>query len=127
MTTCSVLRCPKTSVDVFKLMSGSNLGVPVCGEHKAVLESGARWMVNGGIGLKNKPMESAGISILIGTDLPEHNRLSGFGVSRTIGDELGFSVELDIESPEGPRRISFWTTEDIGNRLGSYLSKPPAT
>ena len=101
--------------------------VPVCGEHKAVLENGAQWMVNGGIGSENKSMGSAGISILLGADLPENNRLSGFAVSRTIGNEPGFTVELDIESPEGPRRVSFWTAEDVGNRLATKLSKPPAT
>ena len=50
MTTCSVLRCPETPTAVFKLMPGSNLEVRVCAGHKAVLKSGARWMVNGGTG-----------------------------------------------------------------------------
>ena len=63
------------------------------------LESGARWRVNGGIGSPSDegPEAAAGISILTGGDLPDHNRLIGFGVSRTIGDEPGFAVELDID------------------------------
>jgi hypothetical protein len=126
-----VLRCPETPTVVFKLMPGSRLEVPVCAGHKAVLESGARWMVNGGIGSPSDegPEAAAGISILMGGDLPDHNRLIGFGVSRTIGDEPGFAVELDIDAADGPRRVSFWTTEDVGRRLGAFLAdptKPPA-
>lgn len=130
MTTCSVLRCPETPTGVFKLMPGSILEVPVCAEHKAGLESGAHWMVHGGTGLapENAPEGSAEISLLMGADLPDHNRLIGFGVSRTIGDELGFAVELDVAATDGQQRVSFWTTEDVGRRLGSFLadpSKPP--
>jgi hypothetical protein len=126
MTTCSVLRCPETSTDVFKLMPDSNLEVPVCAGHKAILESGARWMVNGGTGSppENGPEGSAGISILMGGDLPEQNRLMGFGVSRTIGDEPGFTVVLDIDAADGQRTVSFWTREDVGKRLGSFLAHP---
>jgi hypothetical protein len=49
-------------------------------------------MVNGGTGppTGEGPEGSAGISILMGGDLPDHNRLIGFGVSRSIGDEPGF-------------------------------------
>ncbi len=131
MTTCSVLRCPETPTAVFKLMPGSNLEVRVCAGHKAVLESGARWMVNGGTGSPSDegPEGSAGISIFMAGDLPDHNRLIGFGVSRTIGDEPGFSVEMDVDAADGPQRVSFWTTEDVGRRLGAFLAnptKPPA-
>jgi hypothetical protein len=131
MTTCSVLRCPETPTGVFKLMPGSNLEVPVCAGHKAGLESGAHWMVHGGTGLppENAPEGPAEISLLMGADIPDHNRLTGFGVSRTMGDELGFAVELDIDAADGQQRVSFWTTEDVGRRLGSFLthpSKPPA-
>lgn len=88
-------------------------------------------MINGGSGSPSDegPKWSAGISILMGRDLPDHNRLSGFGVSRTIGDEPGFTVVLDIDAADGPQRISFWTTEDVGTRLGAFLvnpSEPPA-
>jgi hypothetical protein len=126
MTTCSVLRCPETPTGVFSLMPGSNLEVPVCAGHKAFLESGARWMVHGGTGLPpgEGSQESAGISILMGQDLPDHNRLTGFGVSRTIGNEPGFTVELDIDAADGQQRVSFWTTEDAGNRLGAFLANP---
>lgn len=131
MTTCSVLRCPETPTSVFKLMPGSNLEVPVCARHKVGLESGANWMVHGGIGSQpeNGAQDSTGISLLMGADLPDYNRLVGFGVSRTIGHELGFAVELNIEAADGQQRVSFWTTEDVGRRLGSYLanpSEPPA-
>ena len=130
MTTCSVLRCPETPTAVFKLMPGSNQEVPVCAGHKAVLESGARWMVHGGTPLpaENGAEVSEGISILMGGDLPDHNRLIGFGISRTIGDEPGFTVELDVDAAGGPQRVSFWTTEDVGRRLGAFLAnqtKPP--
>ena len=126
MTTCSVLRCPEAPTGVFKLMPGSSLEVPVCAGHKEVLESGARWMVHGGTPL---PAEygaegSAGISILMCGDLPDQNRLTGFGVSRTIGDEPGFTVELDLDVVDGRRRVSFWTTEDVGGRLGAFLANP---
>lgn len=126
MTTCSVLRCPETPTGVFKLMPVSSLEVPVCAGHKELLESGARWMVHGGTGL---PPEGgtegyAGISILMGGDLPEHNRLMGFGVSRTIGDEPGLAVELDLDAADGQRQVSFWTAEDVGKRLGSFLANP---
>ena len=132
MTTCSVLRCPETPTGFFRLMPDSNLEVPVCVGHKTALESGARWMVHGGTGLppEGGTEGSTGISILMGGDLPEHNRLIGFGVSRTIGDEPGFTVELDIDAADGQQRVSFWTTEDVGKRLGSFLanlSKPPAS
>jgi hypothetical protein len=131
MTTCSVLRCPETPTSVFKLMPGSNLEVPVCAGHKAVLEGGAHWMVHGGTGLppENGVRESTGISLLTGADRPDRNRLIGFGVSPTIGDELGFAVELNIEAADGQQRVSFWMTEDVGRRLGAFLaspSKPPA-
>ena len=125
MVTCSVLRCPEVATGVFKLMPGSGLEVPVCDGHKAVLESGARWMVHGGTGSPegNGAEGSAGISIVIGADLPDH-RLTGYGVSRTIGDEPGFTVELDVDSPDGQQRVSFWTTEDVGRRLGAFLTNP---
>lgn len=130
MTTCSVLRCPETPAGVFKLTPGSNLDLPVCAGHKADLESGAHWMVHGGTGLsRGGPEESEGISILMGADLPDYNRLISFGISRTIGDELGFAVELDIEAVGGQQRVSFWITEEAGTRLGAFLasaSAPPA-
>jgi hypothetical protein len=71
-------------------MTGSNLEVPVCGGHKAVLESGVRWVVHGGTGspAENGADGSAGINIVMGGDLPDH-RLTGFGVSCTLGDEPG--------------------------------------
>lgn len=67
MTTCSVLRCPETPTALFRLMPGSNLEAPVCAGHKAILESGARWMVNGGTGSPSNegPKGSAGITILM--------------------------------------------------------------
>jgi hypothetical protein len=104
-------------------MPDSNLEVPVCVGHKAALESGARWMVHGGTGLppESGTEGSAGISILMGEELPEHNRLISFGVSRTIGDEPGLTVELDIDAAEGQQWVSFWTTEDVGT-AGSPLS-----
>lgn len=131
MTTCSVLRCPETPTSVFKLIPGSNLKVPVCTGHKEVLEGGAHWMVHGGTGLpaENGAQESAGISLLMGADLPDRNRLIGFGVSPTIGDELGFAVDLNIDAADGQQRVSFWMTEDVGKRLGAFLaspSEPPA-
>lgn len=43
----------------------------------------------------------------MGADLPDYNRLIGFGVSRTMGDELGFRVELNIEAGDGQQRVSF--------------------
>ncbi|MFE4227877.1 hypothetical protein ACFRJ8_08330 [Arthrobacter sp. NPDC056886] len=126
MTTCAVLRCAGTPTVVFKLMPGSNLEVPVCAGHKAVLASGARWMVNGGTGSPSDEGSegAAGISILMGEDLPDHNRLIGFGVSRTIGDEPGFTVELDVDAADGQQLLSFWTTEDIGKRLGAFFADP---
>ena len=132
MTTCSVLRCLESPTAVFKPMPGSRVEVPVCAGHKTVLESGARWMVHGGTVLPSAEDSegSAGISLLMGGDLPDHNRMSGFGVGRTIGDEVGFEVELVIEAADGQQRISFWMAEDVGRRLGDFLadaSKPPAS
>lgn len=126
MTTCSVLRCPETPTSFFKLMPGSNLEVPVCTGHKAVLEGGAHWMVHGGTALppENGAQESTGISLLMGADLPDRNRLIGFGVSPTIGDELGFAVELNIDAADGQQRVSFWMAEDAGRRLGAFLASP---
>lgn len=66
---------------------------------------------------------SAEFSIHMGGDLPDH-RLTGFGVSRTIGDEPGFTVELDVDAADGHRRVSFWTMEDVGRRLGVVLTNP---
>lgn len=65
----------------------------------------------------------------MGADLPDRNRLTGFGVSPTLGDEIGFAVELNIDAPEGQQRVSFWMTEDVGRRLCAFLgnpSEPPA-
>lgn len=112
-------------------MPGSNLEVPVCTGHKADLEGGAHWMVHGGTGLppEDGAQESTGISLLMGADLPDRNRLTGFGVSPTIGDELGFAVKLNIDAADGQQRVSFWMTEDVGRRLGAFLastSEPPA-
>ena len=67
------------------------------------------------------------IRCCVGKPAP-HNRLIGFGVSRTIGDEPGFTVELEIDAADGQQRVSFWTTENVVKRLGAFLanpSKPP--
>lgn len=108
-------------------MPGSRVEVPVCAGHKTVLESGARWMVHGGTVLppEEDSEGSAGISLLMGGDLPDHNRVSGFGVGPTIGDEVGFALELVIEAADGQQRVSFWMTEDVGRRLGNFLADPP--
>lgn len=83
-------------------------------------------MVHGGTGLpaETGAQESAGISLLMGADLQERNRLVGFGVSPTIGDQLGFAVELNIDAADGQQRVSFWMTEDVGRRLGAFLANP---
>jgi hypothetical protein len=127
MTTCSVLRCLQTPTGVFSLMPHSDLAVPVCAGHQTALENGAGWMVHGGIGFpaESGTSESAGISILMGQELPEQHRLMGFGVGRTIGNEPGITVTLDIETADGQQQVSFWMAEDIGNRLGSFLANPP--
>ncbi len=67
-------------------------------------------MVHGGtvLPLKESSEGSAGIRLLVGGDLPDHNRVSGFGVGRTIGDEVGFALELVIEAADVQQGISFW-------------------
>jgi hypothetical protein len=126
MTTCCVLRCPETPASIFKLMPDSRLEVPVCARHKAALESGAHWMVHWGTGLPpaNGANESTGISLLMGADFPDYDRLIGFGVSPTIGGERGFAVELNIDAADGQQRVSFWATKDVGRRLGAFLANP---
>ena len=131
MTTCAVLRCPETPTDVFRLVPGSDVEVPICGRHKVALDSGARWMVHGATvsTLGNGHEGSEGVRILMSGDLPEYNRVFSFGVSRIIGDESGFALELDIDAGHGQQRFSFWLPEEAGKRLGSFLadpSKPPA-
>jgi hypothetical protein len=83
----------------------------------AELESGARWMIDSGLGLPHESgMPSVKLTLLMGQDLPE--QLMGFGGSRTIGDEPGIHVTLHV----GQQEISFWTSEDVGNRLSSFLA-----
>lgn len=74
MTTCSVLRCPETPTSVFKLMPGSNLEVPVCTGHKAVLEGGAHWMVHGGAACHLKTVPKS----------PQESAFSWERISRTV-------------------------------------------
>jgi hypothetical protein len=83
-------------------------------------------MVHSGNALppENGVQEPTGISLLMGADLPYDNRLIGFSVSRTIGDEPGFAVELDSDTVDGQQRVSFWMTEDAGRRLGAFLADP---
>jgi hypothetical protein len=59
----------------------------------------------------------AGRDPLLSREARPHNRLIGFGVSRTIGDEPGFTMELEIDAADGQQRVSFWTTENVGKRL----------
>lgn len=77
-----------------------------------------------GVPIHSGMPEPAEVRILMGQDLPTE-RLVGFGVGRTIGDEPGFTVTLEIDTAEGQQQVSFWMTEDVGNRLGSFLANPP--
>ena len=89
------------------------------------MESGARWIIHGGTGssAESGAEGSAGISILMGGDLPDY-RLTGFGVGRTIGDAPGFTVGLDLDSVDRQWRVSFWKMEDVGRRVGVFLTNP---
>lgn len=121
MITCSVLRCPKTSSGVFKLVPGSNMEPPVCADHLETLESGARWMLTPGDGMPDDSgRPSLRLTLLMDADLPPE--LMAWDGDWSITDQPGMNVRLLV----GQQEVTFWASELAAKRLSSFLAAPPS-
>lgn len=123
MTACSVLRCLEAASGSFVLSPHSGREVPVCSSHQEILNSGAPWMVNSDTDLKalREGTGSAEATILIGRDLPSHPRVTGIGLSPTLGNEVGLSVTITLDATDGQQQINFWLPEEQAKDFRSMI------